>query len=342
MAITIREEKLPDRFLIVPNREEFFGEFRNEENLFEVVETFKFRNVAEVDLFRLGAFGFRFLDDGPLRSVSRLRFQGQGEVPEDVLESEDAVIELQSQRMAFANFVSAAFFGRMASLRHMSLSGAQFAGMDKILSFARRGAEVQVENTRHTKDVIGPKVKYATNNPKHVRLTKASEIDAGISFLLHVAKRESELEVADLQSCMAANYQAAILHESQLAAASLAVNFSVAEALVDEIFHAYGLAGKGQPKAFATRSHSVKKISSNALGRMNLKSKLLALRDGALIDFYLHQRLDSARQLRNQLMHRAAPVHVRQASQLQTVVRDLWAYLLDEPFELLTGWRYRI
>jgi len=141
---------------------------------------------------------------------------------------------------------------------------------------------------------------------------------------------------------MLMNYQAAILHNEQHAAASIALNFAVTEALVNEIFYSYGLVGTRTAQAFATRPHSVTKVSGNVFRDMTAEQKIDALTAGKLIDAHLDQRLKEARTARNRLMHRAAVVTVRESGIAQTAIRDLWALLLDHEFELATGWSMRI
>lgn len=338
MKTSIHEYKFPDRFLIVPNIEEYFGEFRNGENPSDVIERALFGDVAEILFVRLGALGFRFLGEGPLRSITRYQFVGQGAVPEHVMENEDAIIELQSRRLSFANFVAGAFFGHIAATRRGAISGAQFAGMDRIIGFGELGGELHLENTHHLHDAIVPKITYASEKPNHVRITTNEEIKSGLAFLSHLEERRRQFRSADLLECLSSNYQAAILHGQQHASASVAVNFSVVEALTDEIFNAYGLFGDRTRQDFAKRSHSIARISKSKFDHLNLKSKIELLHSGGLISSFLHQRIEMARKLRNSLMHEGAPVRPRQSGDMQTVVRDLWSYLVDQPFELMSAW----
>lgn len=116
--------RLADRFLIVPNLEHFFGEFRNDENCLDIMATFTFRDIAQIHLIRLGAIAIRFLDEGPLRSIMRLQPTGDGEVPEDVMGNHDEIVELQSRRTIFANFIAAALFGRLCALTGRGMKAA--------------------------------------------------------------------------------------------------------------------------------------------------------------------------------------------------------------------------
>lgn len=339
--VEVVRERLADSFLIVPNIEYFFGEVRNGENCLDIIKTFTFKDVAQIHLLRLGALNFRFLDNGPLKSIVKFRMTGSGEVPAYVVENDDQIIELQSRRVTFANFIAAVLFGRLAALRHSALSGAQYAGMDEILASGLSGATFKLENSRHTDAVIGPKIRLVRERPSHVQIMKPEHISDAIQFVAHIAVRESELEEANLQACMVMNYQAAILHNEQHSAASLALNFAVAESLVQEIFLAYGLVGGRTAKSFATRTHTIASIPDTRFAKMRLANRINVLLDGKLLDWFLHHRLDQARVLRNKLMHSAAAVSLRQAGDLQTAIRDLWSYFLDRHFELNTGWAMR-
>lgn len=338
----VTSEKLPDRFLIIPNLEYFFGEFRNDENCLDVIDSFVFDNFAEIHMLRLGALAFKFLKDGDLRSIMQYRIAGSGITPDNVIENHDQILELQGRRLSFANFVAAALFGRLSALRHSALSGAQYAGMDEILGWGRQGDQLVTETGRYTDEILGPKIRLAQEKPNYIKIVEADEISKLKEFVAHLVDRQSAFSHADLQTCMLMNYQGAILHNEQHSAASVALNFAVAEALMNEIFYAYGLVGTWAAKNFASRPHSVAKVSGNAFGKMTAEQKINALVQGKLIDYYLGQRLKEARQVRNHLMHRAAEVTVRESGNAQTAIRDLWSLLLDHEFELVASWSMRI
>jgi len=339
----IEREKIGSSFLIVPNTEHFFGDVRNNENYLEVMATLTFKDIAEVRLIRIGAISVSFSDSGPLRSIDKLKLTGsETSVPEEVMQNGDDTRELQSRRVTFANFIAASLFGRICALRHSALSGAQYAGMDKILASGFRAGRFLLEDSPYTKSFLEPKIRLVREKPKNIQIVTPEQIGEACKFVAHLAVRETELESVNLQACMVMNYQAAILHSEQHSAASLALNFAVAESLVKEIFLAYGLVGSRAPKHFATRPHSVPNVSEGRFSKTVLADRLGALHDGKLLDWFLHSRLDQARVLRNALMHSAAAVTVRESGEMQTTVRDLWAYFLDVPFELNAAWGMRI
>jgi hypothetical protein len=339
----IERQRAGNSFLIVPNSKYFFGDVRNNENCLEIIASFKFTDVADVRLIRVGAICFTFADTGQLRSIDRLKLVGpETTEPEEVMQNRDDVRELQSRRVTFANFIAAALFGRICGLRHSELSGAQYAGMDKILGSGLQNSKLLLEDSPFTDALLNPKIRMARENPKSILIVTPEQITGACEFVAHLAARETELESVNLQACMVMNYQAAILHSEQHSAASLALNFAVAESMVSEIFLAYGLVGSRAPKPFANRPHKISNIPENRFAKMVLAERLKVLHDGKLLDWFLHDRLDRARVLRNALMHSAAAVTVRDSGEMQTTVRDLWAFFIDAPFELNASWSMRI
>ncbi len=338
----VSQYRLLDSFLIVPNIDHFFGEVRNQENGLDIIGTFAFKNVADIYLTRLGAIGFRFLATGPMQSIDRLQTAGSGIVPQAVMDNHDEVVELQGRRVTFANFIAAALFGRLMALRHTALTGAQYVGMGEIVVFAPSGGCLALESTRYSSAAIAPKTRFVTEDPRRVLVIPPDQISAAIAFVAHIAEREDAFEYANLQACVVMNYQAAILHTEQHSAASLALNFAVAEALIHEIFLAYGIVGSRTPRPFATRAHNVPNIPDGQFGRLKLAQRLSMFSDGGLMAPDLYQRLNEARRLRNGLMHSAAAVSASQAGTMQTAVRDLWSYMLGEEFELVSGWSMRM
>lgn len=339
--MSVIRRPFPNQFITVPNSEYLFGTPSNGASPLEVMETFVYRDLAECFLTRLGAIGFRFLPAGSFASVERLDFRGTGLIPEEVTSNKDLIVELQTQRLSFANFIAAALFGRVMARRHTAITGAGFSGLDQILTCGIHDGHLVPEPTGYTRAVLGPKLAATTEEAARARVLTRDELRDGVSFILHLADREDAFQYANLQACMVMNYQGAILHNEQHAAASLGLNFAVAEALVKEIFHAYGLAPGATRQAFATKAHTVAALSGNAFRRRSVADLLQDLRDGGMIEPYLHQRLDAARDLRNNLMHGAVPVMLSQSGEAQTAVRDLWALLIDGPFELNAGFTMR-
>jgi hypothetical protein len=333
----VESRKLIEKILVLPNHELTFGTLTGVEHPLDVIEAIRFGDVADIYLTRIGAMGFSFLDGGNLASIEQFDFRGTGLIPDYVTERKDEVVALQGRRLLFANFVAAALFGRIAALQHTSLTGAISVGMNDMLVFQRQGARLQVENSQYTERILAPKAKSLAQ----LRAIPIEQVANATAFTHTLALRKSQFRYANLQTCMAMNYQAAVLHQAQHAPASFAINFSVAEALVNEIFHVYGLVGKATVKPFASRTHNIASMSKSAFRKKTMSDQITLLNTGGLIDSYLAQRLQDARVQRNDLMHGAIAVDVTHSGPLQTIVRDLWALLLDGPFELTAGYTMR-
>ena len=73
---------------------------------------------------------------------------------------------------------------------------------------------------------------------------------------------------------------------------------------------------------------------------MRIVKVIETLHKGGLFNDYLYQRIESARNKRNNLMHKGAKISPKDSGDCQTIVRDLWGFLIDTPFELIAGWSY--
>ena len=339
--MSIIKSKFPNQLFVLGNTKYFFGQIINEDNLLRVVRSFDCDKIATVHITALGGFGFVFPDEGELASIDFLKFVGNGTVPEEVMENDDEIHSLQEKRMLFVNFISAAFFGRISAKSHKSLNGAIHNGQDKIAGFSLTNDEVALQRTEVLDQAIGDKLRAFKAGKCNHCLLGDPEIDDGISYVRHLLQRQNDFEYADLRSCMVINYQAAILHKQQHAAASLALNFSVIEPLSREIFLAYGLVAGSIAKSFATKEHTIAEISKRTFKNMKLHQIVKMLRDGGLLGEYLYLRLETARKKRNSLMHKGAIISPKDSGDCQTIVRDLWLLLIGAPFELNASWSYR-
>jgi hypothetical protein len=343
MELQVLKRDMPDRFMIIPDLETFFGEVADPSRLLDVIDGLKFADIAEIRLIRLGAFALRFLPEGPLASIVEYKTRGGGAIPDYITQNENALIDLRGKRLHFANFVAGAFFGRLAAMRHSEFRKCRYVGMDRIVGYSMKVNAIDIDPTEHDAKIVIPKIRAAGRKNLHApQLVKPEEIVEVKAFLVHLAARQGEFVKASLPSCMLLNYQAAILHHEQQSGASLSLNYAVAEALIDEIYRSYGLTGDASAKTFAKHAHTVQRLGSNEYQKLGTQAKLQRLADGGFLStFHVHQ-FEEARDVRNNLVHRAEPAAVRQAGKLQTIVRDLWAPLLDYPFELVSGWGMRV
>ncbi len=330
----------PNRLLAFPNLKHGFGTSEPLERPMRIVRSFDYPDIGRVHLTTIGAIGFDFDPQGSLASIDALDFRGSGAVPDEVMSNRDALNDLQQRRQMFMNFISAALFGRIAGALHRSLTGAQYCTLDRIFSFTVSGEEIFVEPHPELSVLATTNLMHLRGQPDSYRIPEA-DLDDAIAFIVALIAREALFEHADLRSCLVMNYQAAILHNQQHAAGSLALNVALLETLIWEIFLSYGLVGTRTPQPFCTKSHTVTSVSNGQFSKMTLRQRIEALAAGHLIDSYLSQRLERARDLRNDLMHKGQMVSPVASGECQTAVRDVWALLIEAPFELNAGWTYR-
>ena len=340
LFMSIEKTKFTNRLLVLANDKYFLGQLKRNDDLLKITRTFNCANLATVSLTFIGTFGFTFSDLSELASIDSLKFFGEGRVPEQVINNENDIYKLQEDRILFINFISAAFFGRITARKQTNLIGALYNGQDKITGFYTEQGMVAIQRTELTARPIEEKVEALSSEAYQNYCLENSEIDDAISYIHHLLQRQNEFEYADLKSCMVMNYQAAILHNQQHAGASLALNFSVIESLIGEIFHIYGLIQGKTIKPFATQHHQKLMVSKCAFKKMNLENRVKTLNEADLIGDYLRQRLDFVRGKRNKLMHKGERVSPKDSGECQTIVRDLWALCIDTPFELNMSWVY--
>jgi len=338
----IKRTRLPNQLLVLGNTKYFFGKVQTADDLWRVVRTFDCDGVATVCITSIGTFGFIFPDSSELASIDTLKYTGPGNTPKEVMDNDDEIHNLQEKRILFINFVLAAFIGRVTAMAHTALMGALYSGQDKITAFTIIKDAVTFQRTEILDQLIGTKIHALNSGKCRHHFLKDSAIDDGISYVQHLLHRYQDFAYADLKSCMLMNYQAAILHNQHQAAASFALNFSVIESLAREIFMIYGFIDGIEAQPFASSQYQIaKRISKKSFKNMNLCKVLAMLGDSGLLDDYLYQRLETARKKRNNLMHKGVIVDPRESGEFQSAVRDVWALLINSPFELNAGWAYR-
>jgi len=338
----IIRSKLPNQLLILANTEYFFGEVKQPDDVLTVTHTFDCDGVATVYVSTIGLFGFIFPDSSRLASIDILDYSGPGGAPQEVMDNDDEIHHLQDKRILFINFIVAAFFGRIIAVAHTAMTGAFYSGQDKITAFALNNNRIIMQGPTILDHLIESKIFSLNAGKLKYRILKNEAIDDGISYISHVLKRHTEFTCADLQSCILMNYQAAILHHQQQAAASFALNFAVIESLVREVLLAYGFVEGIEAKYFVkTSCKTDNKVSKKTFKNIKLYKILEILGGSGLLDRHLYQRLEDARKKRNELMHKGVMLDPRESGDLQTAVRDIWALLIDSPFELNACWEYK-
>ena len=334
--MTMRTRDFPNRFAIMPNARALFDHKPEDSNLLEIVQTVQFRDVARIYLLKAGALAFEFLNTGALRSIEQILPPSSGKVADHVIKNHDQVMELQRQRVQFANFIAGCLFGNLSAQRGRSLEGAQNATMDNIIGFEIQNGQILIEKSPQSQAALNGRLIMLQNAPKTLDSISGARLQEAIAFLNRLDRRSTTFEYADVQLCVTLNYQAAILHHEQHVPASLALNFAVAEALIHEIFLCYGQVGASEARDYAKRPHTCPGLSKKVFDRLTFKDRLTYLQEGNLFGAQLSQRIEETRKSRNNMLHNSAAVTARDAGNAQSIVRDLWAFLLNDPFDLST------
>ena len=337
----VLKHQFSSTLLVLPNDRYFFGDIHTENEIRTVAFHFTCKGIADIYITNIGEFCFSFHDSGLLRSIDILRTRGEGVIPDEVVENEAHIHSLQENRILFVNFVAAVFFGRVSGRKHTSLDGAIYNGQDKVDSFSLSVEGISSPRLEFIVQGIREKVKALNDSRWKIFLLSPEEIEDAVLYVQNMLARHNEFQHANLQRCMVMNYQAAILHKQQHAAASLVLNFLVIESLVQELFFAYGLVDGSTVKSFATRSHTVQCISRKCFKNSTVNELIEKLHEGNLLDDYIHQRIQETRRFRNGIMHKGEMLSPKESGSPQTVVRDLWILLIDAPFELVSGYSYR-
>jgi hypothetical protein len=339
--MSIQKTKLTNHLLVLPNNKYFLGEIELNNDVFKIIYTFNYDGLVEVHITAIGIFGFIFLDSGDLASIDVLSSSRDGLVPPVVIENENKINRLQQDRISFINFFAAAFFGRVSAKKFMSLTGSVYVGQDKFTGFYIEQGAVCIQPTEYVVRTLQEKIDALASREHQAYLLTSSDINDAVSYVKHLLERHKNFEYADLKTCIDLNYQAAILHNQQHFTASLALNVVVIESLVGEIFYIYGLINGTNIQQFATNQHRILSISKNCFNRKSLNELVEILHDGELFDDHLFERLSNIRKLRNSLLHKRQKITPQDSGLCLSVVRDLWSFCIDTPFELITGWSYR-
>jgi hypothetical protein len=339
-TMNIYKYKFPNRFLVLSNSKYIFKEFQDESKIFNVIGTFNCGNIATVTISAIGTFGFIFQDNSELASIDILKFNGNGSIPEEVMKNDDVIHQLQENRIQFVNLINALFWGRISAIKHVALVGAIYNGQNQITGYEIVKDRVVFQKLEIFVNLINQKLQAIKSGSCKSYILEEDQVKNAISFIKHVLERQNDFEYADLKSCMVMNYQAAILHNLQHAAASLVLNFSVVESLLGEMFFSYGLIYGCKPKPFASQKHPIQPLSKSAFKKLNVSEKIETLYSSGLINHYLHTRIEKARELRNKIMHKGVKISPKESGECQTIVGDLWDYFIDKPFALNAAWSY--
>ena len=102
MTLVLHEARTPSGMLFSLGTHYVCDEFDANTNLLDSVFSFRYRDVADIHLLRIGAAALAFLHDGPLSPVAFQRTEGSGIVPDEVMEGQERALERQRGQVDFA------------------------------------------------------------------------------------------------------------------------------------------------------------------------------------------------------------------------------------------------
>ncbi|WP_143708355.1 hypothetical protein [Rhizobium sp. TH135] len=304
---------------------------------FNVVTRSRLPNGAEALAIDVGLLAFDFSHDPELGGITKVQFDGSGEVPEEVMDSTANIIRIQSARMRLATFVTACVYGTHAHLSNSSIYDALFPGLDEIFDWCLPRPDLFGIQGHAAAELLS----RISGRGASRALIPTSHVLDGFGLASRLLSARHSYQAADPVSLIVMTYQAMILHNRQHAGASIALQAVVAEAALQELVYAYGLV-KDIP---ARLSHAMRAtpISRSVAKSMKLNASINFLKEAGVLEAFLAQRLDSLRVTRNVLMHEGKDATPQQSGEGLTAVRDILHKCTDERnFELNMGWSYRI
>lgn len=334
--MTIRRTRFPDRFAILPSDTYRFGPVKSDNSRFEVVARTQIPGGVEVLAINSGLIAFDFAGSAELGGILAARFEGSGEVPQEVMESQALVLRVQGVRMQLATFITACIFGTHAHASHSSIIDALFPGLHEIYGWMEPQPGtfgVPAEETPALASRLLRRGGRSSGIP-------VEHIVAGFELASRLLLARSSYSAADPVALIVMTYQAMILHNRQHAGASVALQALVVEAALEELMYACGLV-KGVPARLSVQG-LVSPMSKRAVRELKFKGRSDALAHIGVLDAYLETRLETLRKTRNALMHENQDATPQQSGEGLTAVRDLLRYCTnEETFELNMSWSYR-
>ncbi|SFI55076.1 hypothetical protein [Caulobacter sp. UNC279MFTsu5.1] len=339
----IEETAFPDALAILPSDTYVFDMAPGATEMsLRIVGQRKLNNGVGVTAVDLGLLAFDFKGTS-LGGFRRLR-SNSGLVPEAVMDNEDAMLRLQTDRLRVAVFVSACIYGTHAKANHSTIRGAVLPGLDDVFSYAqvrdgRLGlAQFELERLlakmRERKKLLDQRKLHSASISLET-LTQA--LDLADRLLASVA----QYETTDPVTLMVLSYQAMVLHGLQHPGPSIAVAAVVLEAAVTELLYALGLV-EGRPARLPLLDPAPAPMSRSRVKTLRFNGALGELKELGVLDAYLVQRIDAVRKARNDFMHEAKAPGPRQSGDALTAVRDVLRICTGERgFELNTGFAYR-
>lgn len=332
----MRRMKFPDRFAILPSDCYKFGEQKSVNSAFEIVARARLPNGVEILVINAGLIALDFMNSPELGNITVARFEGNGEVPREAMESQTQILRVQGMRMRLATFVTACLLGSHAYATNSVVDDALFPGLHEIFAWVEPQSGmfgVPAEDTH----LLASRLLRRMGRLKHI---PAEHITMGLELASRLLAARTTYHAADPVTLIVMTYQAMILHSRQHAGASVALQALVVESALEELMYAYGFVEGIPPRLSVGRL--ISPMSKRAVRDLKFKGRTDALSQAGILDTYLVMRLEALRAARNVLMHEGEDASPGQSGEGLTAVRDLLRCCTNEKaFELNMAWSYR-
>lgn len=332
----IRRMRFPDRFAILPSDRYKFGEQKSVNSAFEIVARTRLPNGVEILVINAGLIALDFTNNPELGNITVVRFEGNGEVPQEAMESQTQILRVQGMRMRLATFVTACLLGSHAYATNSVVGDALFPGLHEVFAWL----EPQPGIFRVPAEVAPVLAPRLLRSMAHLEYIPIKNINLGLNLASRLILARTSYYATDPVSLIVMTYQAMILHSRQHAGASVALQALVVESALEELMYACGFV-EGIPPRVST-GRLVAAMSKKTVRNLKFKGRIDALAEAGVLDDYLVTRLEALRNVRNVLMHEGHDASPGQSGEGLTAVRDLLRCCTNEKaFELNMAWSYR-
>lgn len=336
--MTIHKRPFPDRFAILPSDGYAFGSTNSPQG-FQVVAQTLLPNDVSVLAINKGLLAFDFAGNSALGGFEILNFDASGLIPKAVTENREKAIEIQSERIKLATFVTACIYGVHAFETHSSVKDALFPSLDEIYSWvatSNRSFGILAEDTHR----LATRLLRRPENPSYI---PEGHVTKGLELASRLIQASASYQSADPVSMIVMTYQAMILHSRQHAGASIALQAVVAEAAVGELLFAFGLVNSVPARLPNINLIALSPISKKCARNLGFNGTIDLLAKVRVLDSFLVERVNELRRARNDLMHDAQDSAPKQSGNGLTALRDLLRLCTGEnEFELNMSWSYRL
>jgi hypothetical protein len=292
----ILRQQFPQGFALNFSNSYYFGEKPTmEKNDLTAVSKATLSNGVDVQCTPEGLLLFDYTNSH-LGNIERLVFHGVGAVPDEVMASNDHVLDVQRRRLTLAVYVAACIYGTHGGNSHSALLGMRYPNLGDVAWISIADGEFLYR----PEDIDRLRMPGSGDASRKMPIHLAT-VAKGLSLADRLLARS--FKEADPVQLLSMAYQAMVLHAAQHASASLALSAVVVEAASLETMWASGIVtGTTKTLDAAVPTHCLESKSRNEVRNMNQESMASTLRDCGVFNTYLYERMERLRVSRNKLM----------------------------------------